>query len=270
MHSGNIPSRRQKVQAKVISASSITPHSCVLDGDANLNPLGDSAPLSSLPNGFDPQAILAATTEAIPAWQRDSGQNIATGQAALLERQSILKALTRLDRFGVIFDKSGCVIQGNPGWTVHLAGIATLSVIRKRFAPVSLLSQHDFFAGLNLLFDDFKLPSIPIALRDLDGWVCDVIHIKRVGIANPDLAYALLPKSPADLAATLISVSRVLALTPLETTLLGLIVKGDTNLEIATTVRLKQSATKAAIRQLVGKFQVRRKSDIVRLLASFP
>jgi DNA-binding CsgD family transcriptional regulator len=233
-------------------------------------PFGDVAQHQRAHAGFDATDLLAAATESIPAWQRDTGQKLATCQTASLQRQAILKAMSLLDRFGVILDATGGIVQGNPGWSTHLAAIPTLSVEQNVLVPLSVQSQQEFIAGLKLLFGDFNLASVPVALRDLDGWVTDVIHLKRVGTANPDRAYALLPKSQSDTSKTLVTLSTALSLTPLEVTLVRLIVKGDSNQEMATALGLKQSGIKRAITILVGKFRVRQKSDIVRIMASFP
>jgi DNA-binding CsgD family transcriptional regulator len=234
------------------------------------NPLGEIKPQEPHTLGFNAQDLLVTAAEGVPPWQRDNGQNVSPCQLASIERQDILKALTKMSRFGVILDANGQIVQGNTGWSQHLATIPVLSAHAGRLMPVSTQSQIELVAALKILFDDFNWTSVPVALRDLDGWVIDILHLKRVGNANPTRAYAVLPKSSIDLSATLATLDVALQLTPLETTFVRLIVNGQTDREMAAALGLKQSDIKRGIRDLIAKFRVRQKSDIVRIVASFP
>jgi DNA-binding CsgD family transcriptional regulator len=235
-----------------------------------INPLGEVFEQELSPVGFCPQDILANSAEYVPAWQRDVGEKPGATPAAFIERRAILSALTKTGRFGVILDQEGAVTQGTLGWTQHIGAIPTLTIKQNRLAPTSPQSQQELVAALGLLFSDYNWPSVPVALRDLDGWVTDIIHLKRVGVSNPERAYVVLPKSLIDVEKTLSTLAIALGLTPLETTLVRLIVKGETEREMAGALDIKSSDIKRGIRQLVFKFRVRQKSDIGRLIASIP
>lgn len=234
------------------------------------NPLGEVFAQDMSPIGFCAQDLLASAIEAVPAWQRDVGEKPGATPVAFIERRAILGALTKTGRFGVILDQAGAVTQGTSGWTQHVGAIPTLTIKQNRLAPTSPQSQQELIAALGLLFSDHNWPSVPVALRDLDGWVTDIIHLKRVGVSNPERAYVVLPKSLIDVEKTLSTLTIALGLTPLETTLVRLIVKGETEREMAGALNIKSSDIKRGIRQLVIKFRVRQKSDIGRLIASIP
>lgn len=235
-----------------------------------LNPFGDVEADNCLPTGFDAQALLSEAHDAIPAWQRDTDQNEATNPAASLERQAILKGFSQQNRFGVIFDRRGHVVQGNLGWTNQLNSLATLGLKSNRIVPIAPQSQLEFKTALDVLFQDYLLPSVPVALRDLDGWVCDVCHICRVGPANPNFAYAILPRSSVEIAAILAQLSATLGLSTYETELVGLIAKGNSNREMAAAMNVKLGTIQRGVRQVLCKFKVRQASDIIRILATFP
>jgi DNA-binding CsgD family transcriptional regulator len=234
------------------------------------NPLGDVVTPGSTHSGFCAYDLMASAEESVPAWQRERGEKLQEVQAAALERRTILNALAQFNRFGVIITETGGVIQGSVGWTQQVAATPTLSFSRGMLAPASRASHTEFLAALRLLLSDYNLQSVPVALRDLDGWVTDIMHIKRVGPSNPHRAYVLLPKSPIEVANTLTTLAVALKLTPLETTFVRLLMKGATDREIAAGAGLKLCDVKAAMRQLVAKFRVRQKCDIARLVASFP
>lgn len=237
---------------------------------SDAHPLGEIKPQEQAAPGFDAQDLLETSSEGVPPWQRDSGQSLSACQLASVERQDIVKALTKLSRFGVILDESGHIVQGNLGWSQHLAHIPTLSAQAGYLVPLSMQSQNELGAALKTLFDDYNRLSVPVALRDLDGWVIDVIHLRRVGNANPKRAYVILPKSHVDLTHALANLGLTLQLTPLESTLVRLIVTGQSDREMAAALSLKQSDIKRGMRELTAKFRVRQKSDIVRIVASFP
>jgi DNA-binding CsgD family transcriptional regulator len=234
------------------------------------NPLGDVVEQSSALSGFCAYDLIASAQESVPAWQRERGEKLQEVQAAALERRTILNALAQFNRFGVIITETGGVIQGSAGWTQQVAATPTLSFSRGMLAPASRASHIEFLAALQLLFSNYNLQSVPVALRDLDGWVTDILHIKRVGPSNPHRACVLLPKSSIEVANTLTTLSVALKLTPLETTLVRLLMKGATDREIAAGANLKLCDVKAGMRQLVAKFRVRQKCDIARLVAGFP
>lgn len=222
------------------------------------------------PIGFEPSELASEARVAIPAWQRDPNDTMAPTQAAALERQSIMRALTKLAKIGVVCDRSGRVIDGNKNWAQHLASLPFLTQLNDRIIATSTISAAEFEAAITLLFSTPTLASVPVALRDLDGWVKEVIHLKKSGPANPECYYFVLPKSGADIAATLQLVTLAFGLSPFEVQLVKGIVEGNTEREMASILDLKLSQIRRGIAQLVAKFKVRQKSDIVRVLASFP
>lgn len=233
-----------------------------------------SCPLGEMEVDLAPSSLTSAelvfnTQHGIPAWQRDTASDPSPLHGALLERQTILNASTLLDRTCIIFDGSGQIVGGSLGWMHKIRDIPTLSMKGTMLAPISIQSQQEFSVALQLLFANCTLSSVPVALRDLDGWVTEVLHIKRVGPANPGSAFAILPKSAAEVGANIASLAKILRLTSFETELVAGVLKGNNDAEIAQLLDRKPSEIKQGFRQLIVKFKVRRKSDIVRLLASF-
>lgn len=234
-----------------------------------VHPLGEVFAQDGAPVGFCAQDLMAGAAECVPAWQRDAGENPSATQAASTQRTAILSALTKTGRCGVILDPHGAVTQGTVGWMQHINAMPTVTLKQNRLSPTSVQSRQELVAALDLLFCDDSCPGAPVALRDLDGWVTEIIHLKRVGVSNPERAFIVLPKSPTDFENTLSTLSLGLGLTPLETTLVGLITKGQTEWEMATALALKSNDIRSGIRQLLLKFAVRQRSDIARLVASF-
>jgi DNA-binding CsgD family transcriptional regulator len=235
-----------------------------------VNPLGDVAVASSTPSSFDLRDIFAQVDETIPAWQRETPRDALASHDSTLERLALVRAADILGQTCLIFDKSGQIVAGSAGWSNKLLDSLILSNNDGFLSPNSSLSAQEFLLAVKALFGDFTIPSVPLALRDLDGWVTDVIHIKRVGPSNPTYAFTMLPKSMAENAAIIARVAAFLGLTTLEVDMVDLIVRGCTDREIALKMGRKQGDIKRALAQLTNKFRVRQKSDIVKLLASFP
>jgi DNA-binding NarL/FixJ family response regulator len=234
------------------------------------NPLGAIETRNIPPAGSDLYEILSTPSDAIPAWQHDACQQIVVNPAASPQRNAVLKRISERNQFGVIFDRTGSIVQGTSDWTKQLHKLPSLTLKNNRLAPTSHQSELEFQAAINLLFQDYKLASLPVALRDLDGWVCDVLHIHRVGLANPDLAYAILPRSQSDLNAIAEGLALPFGLSPFETSLTGLLAKGDSAREMALALNVKLSVVQRGIRQVLTKFKVRQTSDIVRIFSTFP
>ncbi len=231
---------------------------------------GEVPPAHLAPVSFDPSELLTSTSDTIPAWQRDNSDNAAAFLSASLERKSVLKSISQINRCGVIFDKEGRILFGTLGWRNQLANVATLAAEVKKLTPISMQSQKELASAISLLFDDHALASVPVALRDLDGWVSDLVHIQRVGRANPDYAFTLLPKSLADIAANAACLTMAMKLTKCENALVVLIVRGLTEREMASELELKPGQIRRSLAELTAKFRVRQSNDIARLMMSFP
>jgi DNA-binding CsgD family transcriptional regulator len=235
---------------------------------ASTGPLGDPQLSTFDLQSFDREEVVALSLDTIPAWQRDTDRIDTATQAKVHERQAVLRACDLFGRVGVIFDRSAFIHHGTRGWSHHLAQLPVFLAGRAALTPISSESQQDLWRGLAALFTDPEIPYVPIALRDLDGWVCDVLCLKRVGPANPDYAYAVLPKSTANRAARIANHTRFLGLTEIEGSLVTLIAEGKNSKEMASALKLKQGEVRRHVEAITAKFQVRHKSELARLVTT--
>jgi hypothetical protein len=204
----------------------------------------------------------------IPAWQRDSGHVDRLAQAAQQERQNLLQALTLLGRHGVLLSRDRRVFSGTNGWRSHIQVLKTFSFDHDVIGCAARASEREFVDAIALVLDKANIGDIPLALRDLDGWVQHLAQLRRVGFFNPDLVLVLLPRSADDICVKISELALPLGLTRLETDLLKCMMSGQSDSEAATHLHVPKGSLKAASLALNAKFRVRQKSDIVRLLSA--
>jgi DNA-binding CsgD family transcriptional regulator len=80
----------------------------------------------------------------------------------------------------------------------------------------------------------------------------------------------LLPKSVSDVGAVVDHLGQTVGLTRKEIAIAKLVLEGRIDLEIAATLSIEAVAAKKAIGSILGKFRVRRRSDLVRLFSRLP
>jgi hypothetical protein len=236
---------------------------------AEANPLGDVVTTALASTSFEPTATSLPAEDCIPAWQRSLAIETRSSHIALLERRAVSRAAELLGRTCVVFNDVGRIVAGSPGWAQGFLNNPLVSAKDTIFAPKSPQSSQEFLAATKLLFGNCTISSVPLALRDLDGWVTEVIQIKRVGPANPTFAFTLLPINKIESAASIVQVATFLGLTAFEMKLVGQILDGYGEREMAANLKRKPSDIKRGLVQVTTKFRVRQKSDIIKLVASF-
>jgi DNA-binding CsgD family transcriptional regulator len=242
--------------------------------------VAQDAPLAASPNGilldrqsvgYAPSGWQQAQTDAeTPPWQRDTGFCDSIKKSARSERHALIMTLVAQARAGVILDDKSQVLEGTNGWVSHVAKLATLRLHNGSLTPASTVSESDFAQAISRLINDQTSGPVSVLLRDLDGWGTDLLQMTRVGSANPNCVLVLLPKSVSDVGAVVDHLGQTLGLTKKEIAIAKLVLEGRIDLEIAASLGIEAVAAKRAIGSILGKFRVRRRSDLVRLFSRLP
>jgi DNA-binding CsgD family transcriptional regulator len=210
----------------------------------------------------------AAQAGDVPAWQQDAGYASPKSELAFQERNALIQSLNYIGRHGVIIDDSAKVLLGTVGWVTHVGSLATLNVNGRRLCCLARQSQLEFEIAIGTTLGNATLDDTPVALRDLDGWVQHYVILRRVGFHNPDSLLVFLPHSPQIVGRKIAELALQLSLTETEVGILQYFMEGQPDHQIAEKVGISIADLKKVTRDLVGKFSVRQKSDIIRLLSS--
>jgi hypothetical protein len=210
----------------------------------------------------------AAQAGDVPAWQQDAGYASPKSELAFQEQSALIQSLNYIGRHGVIIDKSAKVLLGTVGWVTHVTSLATLNVSGRRLWCLARQSQSEFEIAIGTTLGNATLDDTPVALRDLDGWVQHYVILRRVGFHNPDSLLVFLPHSPQVVARKIAELALQMSLSETEICILTYFMEGQPDHQIAEKVGMSVADLKKVTRDLVGKFSVRQKSDIIRLLSS--
>ncbi len=210
----------------------------------------------------------SGTARDMPAWQQDAGFVSAQSENALQERNNIIQSLNYVGRHGVILGRNGKVVVATDGWVDHIRVLPTLSLKKRQLGCITKLSQCELNQAIETTLSNATREETRVALRDLDGWVRHYLQLRRVGFHNPELVLVLLPDSPQALSRRLADLALQLSLSEIEVTLLRCLLDGQNGQEIARNLKISGVALKKITGEMVGKFGVRQKSDVIRLLAA--
>jgi DNA-binding NarL/FixJ family response regulator len=204
----------------------------------------------------------------IPSWQRDCGYVEHTSNDARQERQKLLQSLALVGHHGIIVTQDRRVVVGTQGWFAHMRSLTTLELRGGQLGCVAKASQRELIRAIDAFRAGGDRSGVPVAPRDLDGWGRHLVQLRRVGFYNSDLILVLLPKSSANFRDRVNDFALPLSLTTPQADVLKCIMDGCSDQEIAQDLGLQIGEVKKITRELVAKFCVRQKSDIVRLISS--
>jgi DNA-binding CsgD family transcriptional regulator len=223
----------------------------------------------------DPEAVETLTFDAIsrasdghiPSWQSESCHDDEE-QKLRAKRKEFLNALEAVGVHGVIVDQTGHVLAGTSKWARQIEASITLRLKDGKLTALAAHSVTDLQAGLRVFFDSYQGKHLSLPLRNLDGWIVDMVRLfKCEAILGPHVA-VILPKTAQDEMATVTSLQVFAGLTKSEANIATLLSQALMVDEIAAIRKTSVATVKSQIKSLLAKLGLRRQADLVRLVAT--
>ena len=244
--------------------------------DLKIRPDYDSLP--DQPLGFDNteavglgwafDAIDRSPTEHMPSWQTDTGYESKEDRDRRAKHKQFLNGLEAAGVHGVIVDQTGHVHAGTSKWVRRIEASSTLRLKDGKLIALAARSVTDLQAGLGVLYDGYQGKHLSVPLRNLDGWVVDMVRLFKCEATLGPYVAVLLPKTTQDEMATITGLQVFAGLTKSEANIATLLSQARMVEEIAAIRKTSVATVKSQIKGLLAKLGLRRQADLVRLVST--
>lgn len=201
-----------------------------------------------------------------PSWQSDYPVAL-VANAENKATSAPIKKLIALSKTGLLIDTESVVLETTPDCLDVVAGISGAAVRHGMFVLESPRSQMDLNIARKRLIADPNLKLVSVFLRDLDGWVADVITLANCQLTTRSTFVVTFSDTRKQQDRLIKLLSRDVQLTHKESLILKAVLEGKRNVDISHSFSITPAKVKVAIETIVRKFGVSGKSDLIRLFA---
>ena len=248
----------------------------VTPSDFRIRP--DYGVVSDQPIGFEPvdhvglswafEAVDQNSTDQMPSWQSEAGHSNLKDHQRRTRLAQFLEGLEAAGVHGVIIDQNCRVQGGTSKWARRIEASSTLRLKDGILTALTARSMTDLHAGLGVLYQGYPGKHLSIPLRNLDGWVIDMVRLYKCEATLGNLVAVLLPKTAQDEMPNITGLQVFAGLTKSEVNIATLLSQARMVEEIAAIRKTSVATVKSQIKALLAKLGLRRQADLVRLVST--